>query len=618
MQKNKNEDGSTENVDFLRNRIAELEVLVAERRSSDELNKKLNEMLREKMNDLQERDQLLQDSNDQLKLNSERFIQLAQHSRTVAWEVDAEGFYTYVSQVSENVFGYSPAELVGKLHFYDLTPQSDREMVKKSAFEIFKSKEPFKNFINTIQTKEGVQICVSTSGIPLLKPDGTLEGYRGSDTDITERKRAEDTAKREQLLSKAIIDSIPGTFYVLDENGRYVRWNSYQRDIIVGKTEEQIAGTSALDTIHPDDRDLIQSKIANVLKNGVNEVVEGRVLLKGGPEFKWLLMTGQQLIIDGRPFLVGTGIDITKPKYSEESLRVSEEYLHSIIDSIADPIFVKDSEYKWVLLNKAFCEFMGHPADELKGKSDYDFFPKAEADVFRAKDEEVFRVGGDNVNEELFTDGFGVCRTIVTKKTLYENKDGKKYIVGIIRDISELKKNQEMVLRLNEQQQTILDSSPIMIFYKDKENRFIRVNEALAKANGMTKKEMEGKTMLELYGEAAADYYWQDDKEVIASGKPKLNIIEEMKTSKGSLWVQTDKIPFVDSSGEIIGIIGFTQDITERKKAEEDNVRLQKELEKKVRDLELFQKVTMGREHRVIELKQEIKELREQLDAKKK
>lgn len=296
--------------------------------------------------------------------------------------------------------------------------------------------------------------------------------------------------------------------------------------------------------------------------------------------------------------------------------QVSQKFLSDIIDNVADPIFVKDSDHRWVFMNKAFCEFMGRTAEELQGKSDYEFFPKAEADVFWAKDEETLRLGGDNANEELFTDAKGVRRTIVTKKTLYKDKEGKKYIVGIIRDITERKKDEETILSLNEQQRVILDSSPIMIFYKDRENRFVRVNEALAKAVGLPKEEIEGKNMWEIYDNESADYYWRDDKEVMSSGTPKLNIVEQMRNSSGTMWVQTDKIPYRSSTGDIIGIVGFSRDITARKKAEEDNAKLQKELEKKIKDMERFQSVTMGREHRVIELKAEIKRLKEQLESR--
>ncbi len=138
-----------------------------------------------------------------------------------------------------------------------------------------------------------------------------------------------------------------------------------------------------------------------------------------------------------------------------------------------------------------------------------------------------------------------------------------------VRDITEQKKSEQLILQQNEEQQVILDSSPIMIFYKDTDNRFIRVNKALAEANELTKKEMEGKTAWDLYPRETAERYWQDDKNVMTSGKPALNIVEEMKTPHGSMWLQTDKVPYRNPQGEIIGVIGFALDITERKREKE-------------------------------------------------
>jgi PAS domain S-box-containing protein len=130
--------------------------------------------------------------------------------------------------------------------------------------------------------------------------------------------------------------------------------------------------------------------------------------------------------------------------------------------------------------------------------------------------------------------------------------------------------------------QTIIDASPIMIFYKDRENKFIQVNKALAEATGMPAEAMKGKTVFEIYTNQAKNY-WEDDKEVIASGKPKIGIIEPIEAITGTRWLQTDKIPYRDQEEYVIGIIGFSIDITERKQAEEalqeEHRRLQKALE---------------------------------------
>ena len=117
----------------------------------------------------------------------------------------------------------------------------------------------------------------------------------------------------------------------------------------------------------------------------------------------------------------------------------AEGFLMSIINSIADPIFVKDDKHRWVLLNNAICDFVGHTREDLLGKSDYDFFPKEQADVFWQKDEDVLKSGKININEETITDAAGNIRVIVTKKSVYINSLGQKYIVGIIRDVTEMK-----------------------------------------------------------------------------------------------------------------------------------------------------------------------------------
>jgi PAS domain S-box-containing protein len=126
-----------------------------------------------------------------LRESEVRLDQLAEHGRIIAWEVDAQGLFSYVSHVSEAVFGYRPDEIVGLMHFYDLHPESGREEFRKAAFAVFAQKGAFRNMESAIQAKDGFQVWISTNGFPLLKADGTLRGYRGSDTDITERKKAE-------------------------------------------------------------------------------------------------------------------------------------------------------------------------------------------------------------------------------------------------------------------------------------------------------------------------------------------------------------------------------------------------------------------------------------------
>ncbi len=134
-----------------------------------------------------------------------------------------------------------------------------------------------------------------------------------------------------------------------------------------------------------------------------------------------------------------------KRKEMEGQTTASREHLEKIINAVADPIFVKDKSHRWVLFNPAFSGLMERKPEEIQGKSDHDFFPKEQADVFWNKDEEVFTNGAEVINKELFTNASGKINLIVTKKTLYTDNSGNKFIVGIIRDITDQKQAQEKI-----------------------------------------------------------------------------------------------------------------------------------------------------------------------------
>lgn len=121
---------------------------------------------------------------------------------------------------------------------------------------------------------------------------------------------------------------------------------------------------------------------------------------------------------------------------------------------------------------------------------------------------------------------------------------------------------------ISKELESILDHIPGLVFYKDKENNFIRVNKYVAAAYQKTKKELEGANTSELHSDEIAEQYLQDDLNVINSGVAKLNIEEQWVTAEGLKWLSTSKIPFVNDKGQIIGIIGVSIDITKRKQAE--------------------------------------------------
>ncbi|MEI7635050.1 MAG: PAS domain S-box protein [bacterium] len=199
-----------------------------------------------------------------LRENEERLNQIAEESRTVIWEVDAAGLYTYVSHVSEAVLGYRPEELIRKKHFYDLHPDAGREDIKVAAFDIFTRKAPFHHFENAMRTRNGQLIWVSTNGIPILDANGTLLGYRGWDTDATERKQATVALRENENLLNAIFETAQDSIFIKDVSLRYIKANAamaslfeLDKDDVLGKSDFDLFGAECVAHMEEIDRQVL-------------------------------------------------------------------------------------------------------------------------------------------------------------------------------------------------------------------------------------------------------------------------------------------------------------------------------------------------------------------------
>jgi diguanylate cyclase (GGDEF)-like protein/PAS domain S-box-containing protein len=133
--------------------------------------------------------------------------------------------------------------------------------------------------------------------------------------------------------------------------------------------------------------------------------------------------------------------------HMQEEFKRSREFLQQIINTVADPIFVKNEKHQWIVLNDAYCDLIGCPKNQLLNKFDYDFFPKHEADSFREKDEYVFHSQKFLENEEKLTDAYGEVHLIATKRSLHKDAAGNLFLVGVIRDITKHKLMEEKLKR---------------------------------------------------------------------------------------------------------------------------------------------------------------------------
>jgi PAS domain S-box-containing protein len=263
--------------------------------------------------------------------------------------------------------------------------------------------------------------------------------------------------------------------------------------------------------------------------------------------------------------------ELAERKLVEDELRSSTAFLNGMINALEDPVFAKDEQHRFALLNDAFCKLLGHPREELLGKSDYDFSPKEEADAFWEKDDLVFTTGKTDVSEEPHTSEDEV-RWISTKKSLYQDPvTGNKYIVGVIRDLTQRRHMEDMLAHERELLRALLDNVPDLIFFKDAESRIVRSNQAHARFLGLTDpNDAIGKTDFDLFSPEDAPRFYAEEQTIIQSGQPVINRegqTPDLHTGEVR-WLLETKVPLREENGRVSGLVGIARDITEQKQAE--------------------------------------------------
>ncbi|NOQ78010.1 MAG: transporter substrate-binding domain-containing protein [Gammaproteobacteria bacterium] len=257
------------------------------------------------------------------RISEERFKQVANNAHEWVWEVDVEGLYTYSSPIVEKILGYTPEEIVGKKHFYDLFCPEQCEVQKESAFSILRHKQTFVLFENVNVHKSGKLVCLLTSGMPILDKQGELCGYRGTDTDITELKQAEEALTKSELKYRELVDNSLVGVFITDMTGQFIFVNDAMVQMYDFDSIEQMEATTTL-TIWADIKD--REQMLEALKK------HGRV---DGFEAKTFTHTGRCIYVLfsaklKNNFISGMVMDITERKQNEDKIKKNQERLKAL------------------------------------------------------------------------------------------------------------------------------------------------------------------------------------------------------------------------------------------------------------------------------------------------
>ncbi|HEX7378485.1 MAG TPA: PAS domain S-box protein, partial [Pirellulales bacterium] len=257
--------------------------------------------------------------------------------------------------------------------------------------------------------------------------------------DISERKRAEQALRNSEALYHSLVENLPMNVFRKDLDGRFTFANRLFCEALTSR-QEQIIGKT--------DFDFYQSVLAakycaddrQVLDTGqVLEAVEEHYKSDGGKIYVQVLKTP---VRDSEGRVVGTqGMfwDVTARKQTEEALRESQQRLQSILDNARAVIYVKSVEGRYVLVNRLFESLFHVRRAEVVGKTDFDLFPPALAEAFRANDARVLAAGAPLQFEEVAPHDDGSHTYVSTKFLLYDANGVPQALCGISTDITERK-----------------------------------------------------------------------------------------------------------------------------------------------------------------------------------
>src|ERR1039458_5541464 len=266
-------------------------------------------------------------------------------------------------------------------------------------------------------------------------------------------------------------------------------------------------------------------------------------------------------------------LDITERKRAEETIARERQLLRTLIDLLRETFYVKDLDSRFLVVNETLAKQYGKDTpSQLLGLSDADLYPAGLAAEFRAEEMKVFAGEPLIAHEDSMVFLDGRTHTVLTTKLPFRDGQGRICgLVGIGQDITERKRAEDELRRTNTFLDSIIENLPNMMFLKDARTlRFVRFNRTGVNLLGCSEADLLGKTDYDFFPKELADLFTEKDRQVLR-GKEVVDIPEEplQTRDKGERILHTRKVPILNANGEPEYLLGISEDITERKRAEE-------------------------------------------------
>jgi PAS domain S-box-containing protein len=526
---------------------------------------------------------------EELKRQKHFFEQMFMQSSVSMQILDKDGWCEKINPKHSKLFGVKPEHIEGKV--YNIF--KDEGIIQggiiphlNTVFKEGKSAEWEVLFDIGIASKsqnipvaEKKNVWYQNWSYPIFDEQGQLSHVIIQHADITENKQAEDALKHEQSLLQALMDNIPDHIYFKDLSSRFLRMNKALADHFSLNNPAQAIGKT--------DFDFFTAEHAQAAFDGEQKIIRsGRAIINIEEKETWAdgheswVSTTKVPLRDQNGRITGTvGIsrDITERKGSEEQLIQSEKEYKYLFQNAHDAILLLDPEGKIILeANDRALDLYGFTRDEFIGMS-------------LRKLSKYPDKGNEKISQVLRGQHIGNYETVQFRKDGSElileisgsmvQHNGKQVILSMNHDITERKRIEDVREGERVLMKTLIDNLPSSVFIKDRNYKKTVVNSqhlrrmtaTLRRPVPLSERDVLEKTDFDVYPKELAEVYIEEDRRVIEDGETIINRELCSYDSGGQpVWELISKIPLRDTSGGVIGMVGIANDITERKRFEEE------------------------------------------------
>ena len=512
---------------------------------------------------------VLKQAKEASRQNEEKVSLLLNSTAEAIYGIDLNGNCTFANASCVKMLGYSGMEqLLGKnMHQLIHHSYADGNAMPVEECRIFRAfHENLKVHVEdeVLWKADGTSFPVEYWSHPQVV-SGEVVGAVVTFNDVTERKMVMDSLRRLSLATEAspasvvITDPEGNITYV---NAKFTEVTGYGYQQVIGQNPRILkSGATSPETYR---------QLWETITKGQTWRGEFQNKKKNGDVY-WEYVSISPLLDEKDKITnyIAVKEDITQRKQAEDEIRQQIILINALLDSIPDIIFFKDISGVYLGCNPSFSELVGRSKEDIVGRTDYDLFESSVADSFREYDRRMMEVRQTQHNEEWITYPDGRKKLLDTLKTPYWKADGTLIgILGISRDITARKQVEEELKRQVSLINSLLDSIPDLIFFKDNQGVYLGCNPPFSEFVGRSREEIVGRTDYDLFDKAVAESFREYDRQMLTLRRQRQNEEWIAYPDGRKKLLDTLKTPYWGSDGMLIGILGISRDITARKQAE--------------------------------------------------